>query len=148
MRVATSRNFFCVISFKKNRPINQKPQGIISFLTMNFSQNYDLEEPIEMMWDESVSVCDETYISYENTTHDLFLQQDVLQYEYPIVFQGAMNSEECDMYYSLMDAQQNGGAYPLREQSRRVVPRDIATSAKNTPTSILITWEQSTNFGS
>jgi hypothetical protein len=70
----------------------------------------------------------------ENYAHD---QQEGLQYYCPILFEGGMDIEECEMYYRQVDVQQNGGTIPSREVLRRIVPRDTISLTQTETTSIL-----------
>ena len=70
----------------------------------------------------------------ESYTND---RQEGLQYYCPILFEGGMDIEECDMYYSQVTVQQNGGTTPPREETRRIVPRDTLSLSRNATPSIL-----------
>jgi hypothetical protein len=92
-----------------------------------------------IMWDKSESER-RTSMSTTSNTHEMYLQNDGLKYDIPILFQGGMDTEECEMYYNLVDAQQTGGVYRhSRKSSRRIVPREtsLSTTTTATPTSIL-----------
>ena len=60
-----------------------------------------------------------------------------VQYYIPMIFEGGMDKEECDMYYNQVAAQQNGGTTPFSEDTRRIVPRDNVDSSRIVTASIL-----------
>jgi hypothetical protein len=78
--------------------------------------------------------------TFASTTHELYLQNDAVQYDIPILFQGGMDTEECEIYYNLIEAQQSGGVYRhSRQLCRRVLSHDGLSSCTTSaaPTSIL-----------
>ena len=91
----------------------------------NYDEYFNQEELATMKGNESET---------ERYTND---RQEGLQYYCPILFEGGMDIEECDMYYSQVTVQQNGGTTPPREETRRIVPRDALSLSRNATTSIL-----------
>jgi hypothetical protein len=65
------------------------------------------------------------------------IQQECLHYYSPILFEGGMDIEECDMYYNQVAMQQNGGKCLSRQEPHRIVPHDTILSSKCEIASIL-----------
>jgi len=62
--------------------------------------------------------------------HDLFLQQDGMEFMQPILFEDGMDFVECELYYQMINSQCCGGA-PRRlkqQDQRQTSPRDPQTT--------------------
>jgi hypothetical protein len=101
-----------------------------------YQHGFDCDESDGMIWDYSESVS----FDIVESPHELYLQENGYQYSYPIMFQGGMDSVECEMYYNILDAQQHGGVQKRKNTSQRcrAVSDNFSTlDGKSGPPSIL-----------
>jgi hypothetical protein len=104
-----------------------------------------MKEEEEQQHSEENNWCSNATDSSLDRHHDWYLQKDGAQYFRPIIFQDAMDIRECELYYSIVDAQQAGGVllqrtYGHAARCQAANTRDIAITgcvSKSTPTSIL-----------
>ena len=77
-------------------------------------------------------------MDYESKTKSCIDEpRGVLQYYCPILFEGGMDIEECEMYYNQVAVQQNGGTSPSRNETCHIIPQDTILLSRNEIASIL-----------